>query len=324
MDYFAALRAFVRAVDLGTFSRAAAELGVKVSTVSRHVGALEADLGAALLNRSTRRLHPTEIGASLHARASQILVELDDARDVARASNQHPNGLLRLNVPSAFGRRHVMPHIPAFLAAYPEIRIDMALLDTHVDLIDTGTDLAVRIGTLPDSSLIAKALAPQRRILVANPEWLASCQAPAEPQDLARLDCVSPSQVARNWHCRRGRGEAAETFAVQVRGRISVGDLEAMRGAALSGLGVALLPTWLVAQDVRAGQLAPVLPAWDWALAPGPEPAIWTVYPPKKIVAPKVRAFHAFLTQRIGAPPYWDRSNRLDVPIESPINSLRT
>ncbi len=309
MDYFAALRAFVRTADLGTFSGAAAELGVKVSTVSRSIGALETDLGAALFNRSTRGLHLTEIGTSLHERAGRLLADLDDARDVARSLNRHPNGLLRLNAPTAFGRRHIVPHLPAFLTAFPEIRIEVVLADAHVDLIESGTDVAVRIGALPDSALIARSLAPQRRLLVAEPGWLARHGAPAGPDDLDRLDCLSPSvHPVRTWHCRRSDG-AGEPTSLRLSGRVSVNDLEALRGAALGGLGVALLPTWLVAEELRDGRLATVLPEWNWAVAAGPEPAIRGVYPPKKVVAPKVRAFLDFLARRFGSPPYWDAAD---------------
>src|ERR1700760_4859089 len=138
MDYLAAMNAFVRTVDLGSFSKAAAESGAKVSTVSRHIGALEADLGAALLNRTTRRLHVTEAGRTFYERAVQIISEVDDARNATRSLNMRPQGLLKINIPSAFGRRHVMPHMKDFLATYPDIRLDATLTDATVDLIETG------------------------------------------------------------------------------------------------------------------------------------------------------------------------------------------
>src|ERR1700751_4778006 len=161
MDYLAAISAFVRSVDLGSFSKAAGESGVKVSTVSRYVSGLEADLGAALLNRSTRNLHLTEAGRMFYERATQILADVEDARRATRSFNSRPQGLLRLNVPGAFGRRHVMPHMKDFLSAHPDIRLDATLTDATVDLIETGADVAVRIGALPDSVLIARRLAPQ-------------------------------------------------------------------------------------------------------------------------------------------------------------------
>ena len=312
MDDFAALTAFTRAVDLGSFSKAAAEQGIKVSTVSRYVSALEADVGAALLNRSTRRLHLTEVGTFLHERATRILADLDEAKETARSMNRHPQGLLRLNMPGAFGRLHVMPHLPAFLAAHPDVRIEATLTNATVDLIETGTDLAVRIGTLTDSSLKAKALAPHRLVPVASPAWLAARPGLSEPRDLERLDCLAAgSRPATSWYHHRPDQPAAH---VRVGGKVSANDLEALRDAALGGLGVALLPTWLVAGDLRDGQLAEALPGWAWSLAPGPEPAIWGVYPPKKVVAPKVRAFLDFLARRFGTPPYWDDAARGALP----------
>src|ERR1700757_1241653 len=145
MDYLEAMTAFVRAVELGSFSKAAADAGLKVSTISRYVTGLEADLGAALLNRSTRRLNLTEAGRLFYERASQILAEVDDARSATRSLNARPQGLLRINIPSAFGRRHVMPHMKAFLAAHPDIKLDATLTDATADLFETGMGVSGRM-----------------------------------------------------------------------------------------------------------------------------------------------------------------------------------
>ncbi len=308
MDYFAAMRAFARAVEVGSFSKAAAEEGVKVSTVSRYVTALEADLGAALFNRSTRSLHLTEVGASFYEHASRILAEVEDARLVATSLNARPQGLLRINIPSAFGRRHVFPHLSDFLREYPDIRVDATLADATVDLIATGTDLAVRIGALADSSLVAKRLAPQRRALVASPAYLAGRPPIAEPRDLGEHECLAFALQPKDaWYFRRRDALLDELVEVPVRGRLRANDSEALLEVVLAGLGIALLPTWLTGDHVSAGRLTTILPEWEGLIAPGPERAIWGVYPPKKVVAPKVRAFLAFLEHRFGKPPYWDR-----------------
>ena len=308
MDYLAAIRAFVRSVDLGSFSRAAAEEGVKVSTVSRYVSALEADLGAALLNRSTRRLHLTEAGATFYERAAQILTDIEEARSATASLNARPQGLLRINIPGAFGRRHVVPHLKDFLAAYPDIRIDATLTDATVDLIDAGADVAVRIGALADSTLVARRLAPHRRALVASPGYLAAQPPLDTPDQLARHDCLLFAlQPASAWYFRGRDPAAAEPREIKVAGRLRANDSEALLEAALAGLGLALLPTWLIGEDLRAGRLLAPLPEWEWLIAPGPERAIWGVYPPKKVVSPKVRAFLTFLSQRFGTPAYWDR-----------------
>ena len=307
MDYLAAMRGFVRSVDLGSFSKAAAEGGVKVSTVSRYVSGLEADLGVALLNRSTRSLHLTEAGRMFHERAVQILADIEDARGATTSLNARPQGLLRINIPSAFGRRHVMAHMAQFLAAHPEIRLDATLTDETVDLIETGTDVAVRIGALVDSSLVARKLAPHRRILVASPAYLEARSAPRDPSQLGDHDCLLFAlQPAGAWYYRPTDRPDEEPLEVAVGGHIRTNDSEVLREAALSGVGISLLPTWLVGADVREHRLVPVLPDHEWLIAPGPERAIWAVYPPKKVVSPKVRAFITFLSERFGHPPYWD------------------
>jgi DNA-binding transcriptional LysR family regulator len=308
MDYFSAMRAFVRSVDLGSFSKAAVEEGVKVSTVSRYVSALEADLGAALLNRSTRNLHLTEAGTTFYQHAVQILAGVEEARLATDALNQRPRGVLRINIPAAFGRRHVMPHLPDFLAAYPDLGVDATLTDATVNLIETGTDLAVRIGTLADSALVARRLAPHRRALVASPRYLAQRPSPEAPADLTQHECLPFAlQPTDAWFFLPREGGTQAPLEVKVSGRLRANDSEALRDAALGDLGIALLPTWLIREDLRSGSLVSLLSGWEALIAPGSERAIWGVYPPKKVVAPKVKAFLAFLSHRFGKPPYWDR-----------------
>jgi DNA-binding transcriptional LysR family regulator len=307
MDYLSAMRAFVRAVELKSFSKVAAEIGTKVSTVSRYIGSLEADLGVALFNRSTHGLKLTEAGRTFHEHAAQILIDLDQARTATSSLNSSPRGLLRINMPSAFGRRHVMPHMKDFLGAYPDIRIDATLTDATVDLIENGVDVAIRIGALVDSTLIAKRLAPQRRLLVASPAYLDSRAHPTSPADLKEHECLLFAfQPTGSWHYRRQKRTSNELLDVQIEGRLRTNDSEALRDAALSGLGLALLPTWLVGHDVHENRLVNVLSEWEWLLAPGPDRAIWSVYPPKKVVSPKVRSFVEFMTERFGKVPYWD------------------
>ena len=309
MDYFAAMRAFVRTVDLGSFSKAAAETGLKVSTVSRYVTGLEADLGAALLNRSTRSLHLTEAGRTFYERAEQVLLGLADAREATRSLNARPQGLLRIALPGTFGRRHVMPHMKAFLDAHPDIRLDAVLTDATVDLIEIGIDVAVRIGALVDSTLVAKRLAPHALVLAASPSYLARHPAPLEPGDLARHQCLlSAAHPLDVWHVRAHADPDLHPSQVMISGKLRTNDLDVLRDAALDGVGVALLPTWLCHDDLRTGTLVRLLTGWDWLQSPGPECAIWGIYPPKKIVSPKVRSFLTFLASRFGRPPYWDRA----------------
>lgn len=309
MDYLAAMQAFVRSVELGSFSKAAAEADLKISTVSRYIKGLEADLGAALLNRSTRNLNLTEAGRLFYERAAQIVADVQGARSATTSLNAHPQGLLRINIPCAFGRRHVMTHMKDFLAVYPDIRLDVTLTDATVDLIETGADVAVRIGALVDSALIARKLAPHRRILVASPEYLERRPPPRAPGDLADHECLLFAlQPSGAWYYRPARDSAGALVEIAVNGHVRANDSEALREATLSGVGLALLPTWLVGDDVRDKRLAGVLSEYEWLIAPGPERAIWGVYPPKKVVSPKVKVFLAFLAERFGRPPYWEQS----------------
>jgi DNA-binding transcriptional LysR family regulator len=308
MDRFAAMRAFVRAVELGSFSKAAAAEGVKLSTVSRYVSALEADMGVALFNRSTRRLHLTEAGATFRDHAVRILADVEDARLATASLNAHPQGLLRVGLPAAFGRRHVCPHLRDFLAEYPDIRVEAMLADATVDLIACGLDVAVRIGALADSSLVARRLAPHNRVLVASPDYLRHHGEIGQPRDLEQHECLGFTLQPKDaWYFRARDRCDNEIIEIAVSGRLRANDSEALLNAAVDGLGVALLPGWLANQAAGAGQLVMLLPAWEGLIAPGVERAIWGVYPPKKVVSPKVRAFLAFLDGRFGRPPYWER-----------------
>jgi DNA-binding transcriptional LysR family regulator len=309
MDYLTAMRSFVSAVDLGSFSKAATKEGIKASTISRYVGALEADLGVALFNRSTRWSHLTEAGGAFYDHAVRILADVEGARLATASLNAHPQGLLRINIPGSFSRRHIIPHLKDFLCEFPNIRVDATLTDDTVNLIDSGADVAVRIGALSDSSLVAKRLAPHHGVLVASQVYLAERAAIGQPRDLEDHECLSFAlQPKQTWYLRRREDLATEPLQIAVGGRLRANDSEVLLGAALAGLGVALLPAWLVDREVRSGQLTEILPAWEGLIALGPERAIWGVYPPKKVVSPKVRAFLTFLAMRFGKPPYWDRA----------------
>ena len=315
MDYLAAIKAFVRAVDMGSFSKAAAEQDLKVSTVSRYVSALEADLGTTLLNRSTRRLHLTEAGASFYDRAAAILADIDDARLTTASLDARPQGLLRLNIPGAFGRRHVVPHLKDFQALYPLVRLDVSLTDATVNLIETGTDLAIRIGALEDSTLVARRLAAQRRLLVAAPAYLQHHEAPENPADLSSHQCLSFTlQGGDAWYYRPHGGQETDMQEVKIHGNFRANESDALLQLAHDGLGLALLPTWILSDEIDAGRLVPVHAEWEWTIASGHERAIWGVYPPKKTVSPKVRAFLTFIAERFGNPPYWDGEHEQNPP----------
>lgn len=308
MDHFAALRLFLRAADAGSFSRAAAAERCQVSTVSRAVLALEDDLGVALFNRSTRHLHLTEAGLRFRDGARLVLDDLEQARAAVTSLDAAPRGLLKLNLPTAFGRRHVLPVVADLQRRYPDLAVEAALTDATVDLLTSGADVAVRIGALPDSTLVARRLAPQRRVLCAAPSLVAHHPPPSAPADLAARPCLTLAlQPTDKWYFRRqdGTGPSAEA-EVAVTGRFTSNDSEALRDAVLGGLGFALLPTWLVGSDIAAGSLRSVLPGWAADISPGPERAISAVYTARRLVSPKVRVFIDALAAHVGSPPSWD------------------
>ena len=307
MDMLSAMQTFVRVVEQASFSRAAAVLGVQTSAVSRSVAALEADLGVDLFNRTTRSLHLTEPGATFYQHARGVLRDMEEARSAVSALQDHPKGLLRLALPDAFARLHIMPHMPDFLARYPDLRLDLSLSDVRVDVVSIGADAAIRIGPMVDSALIARKLAPHRRIACASPDYLAKSPALRRPEDLLQHDCLIYSlQPSHNWFF----VDASERVTpVPVRGRLRADDSEPLRAGALSGLGIVLLPSWLIGDDLRAGTLVRVLPEWQAMIATQPS-GIFGLYPPHRAVPQKVRAFLDFLQQRFGRTPYWEK--RLD------------
>jgi DNA-binding transcriptional LysR family regulator len=295
MDYFAATRAFVRVAELRSFSKAARELSVKVSTVSRQIGELERDLGIALFNRSTRGLALTEGGKTFLAHAQKALQGMDEARAVTMALNQTPRGVLRVTLPAALGRRYVVPHLPAFLQRYPDIDVDAVVTDEVLNLIEGSIDLALRIGELKDSGLISRRLAPHRLLVCAHRDYLEREGTPKHPRDLGKHVCLfgtAPGQTA--WQFSRG----GRSVAVEPSGRFRSNDLQTLLEMTLAGAGIALLPPWLADATAEAQGLRRLLPGWT--VDGGTDAAIWFVYPPKKTVSSKVRAFVDFYAARIG------------------------
>ncbi|WP_017480272.1 LysR family transcriptional regulator [Pseudomonas sp. PAMC 26793] len=304
MDYFAALTAFVEAAEGNNFSRAADRLGIKASTVSRYVKDLEQDLGIALFNRSTRTLHLTEGGQTFLMHARRVLDELEQAKAATSALNEQPRGVLKLNLPPAFARHHILPTLNAFLARYPQIKLELVLDDSHVNLIHAGADLAIRIGTLADSTLKARKICDERYRLVASPAFCREYPAPSAPSELAALPVILGRDIAADIAFANGH----EVSPLVHKDAIRINDLDAQLIAAQQGLGFALLPDWLVAKGIEAGELELWLPEWTVRIA-GREPAVWFVYPPKRIVSSKVRCFIDFIVEQLGETPHWKRLN---------------
>lgn len=302
MDRLAALEAFAKVAETQSFSEAARRLRQSKSAVSRHVAALEADLGARLFHRTTRSLTLTEAGRGYFARASRILADLEEADASVSQLQAAPRGHLRVNAPMSFGFLHLAPALGDFLALYPEVELDVTLTDRFIDLIDEGVDVAVRIGTLTDSSLVARRLAAIRRVLCASPDYLARRGVPQTPDDLKGHDCLSNTNITVTREWRFIHPDDGKPWPVEVKGRMSANSGDMLRVAALRGHGFVHLPTFIVGEDLKAGTLVSVLEPYI-----SQDLTLNAVYPTARHLSPKVRAFVDFLGQRFGGTaPYWD------------------
>lgn len=302
MDRLDDLALFLRVLDTGSISAAARSLDLSPAVASQRLARLEQALGVRLLHRTTRRLHPTPEGLALAEQGRGLAEDLDTLFDGLRANVGEVGGLLRVTTSATFGRLYLSPLLQEFLERHPRLQASVDLNDRVVDLVSSGFDLAIRIGALDDSSLVARRLAPNRRVLVASPDYLARRGEPQQPAELAAHDCLllTGAQGRQDrWTLADGRG--GET-TVQVRGRIESNFGELLRDAAVAGLGIALHATWHVADDVRAGRLRVVLPAYPPATT-----GVWAVMPQRRLVPPRVRAFVEFLAVRLGGVPPWER-----------------
>ena len=291
---------FSKVVAAGSLSAAARDLGVSTAVVSRRLAALEARLGVRLVNRTTRRLALTDEGASYHEACVRILGEIEDADAAAAAQLVEPQGILKVALPASFGHKHIAPLIPPFAARYPKIQLALSLSDRTVNMIEEGYDLAIRIGELEDSSLAARKLAPNRRVVCASPEYLRTHDAPRTPDDLLRHNCLTTTDLHMNWEY---KGPDGKRGVVRVSGNYACDNWEVLREWALAGLGVALKSTWDVRLQLEGGSLVPLLPGYDF----GTDVAIYAVYPHRRYLPAKTRVFIDYLAESFGPEPYWDR-----------------
>lgn len=300
MDRLAAMTAFVRVAETHSFSEAARRLRISKSLVSRQIAALETELGARLFNRTTRSLALTEAGRGYFDQLVQILADIDMANQSVNQLQGTPRGVLRINAPMSFGVSHLAPALPDFLARYDELEIDMTMNDRFVDLTEEGFDMAIRIGKLSESSLVARKLAPVRRMVCASPAYLERCGTPQTPDDLINHACFHYTNMAMSeeW---KFHGADGRPWPVQVSGPLRVNNGDTLRIAAAKGLGIASLPSFMVGPDLQAGNLVSVLTPFVRH-----EGAVYAVYPPTRHLSPKVRAFVDFLAERFGPTPYWD------------------
>ncbi len=295
------LVAFHSVVKHSSFAKAAEELSLSPSGVSRIVTRLEERLGVRLVQRTTRSLSLTEAGSAFHARASQILADLLDAEAEVQKATAQPRGNLRVTASLVFGQLYIAPLLEQILERFPELSIDLSLTNRFIDIIDESIDLALRIGSLSDSRLIARRLCTNQRVLVAAPSYLARRGEPRHPDELAEHDAVIYTGFAkpREWKLIGADG----TSTVSVTGRLATNNLEILSDAAKKGLGITVGATMAVNQYLLSGELVRVLPEYQF------EPsAIFAVYPSARQLSTKVRAVVDFLVEQFNDPPSWERS----------------
>ncbi len=295
MDDLGAMRVFQAVARHGSFSEAGRQLGLAPSSVSRQVSQLEDSLGVRLFTRSTRNLTLTGAGELWAERAARILAEVAEAREAVRDFDAAPRGVLRITAPVAFGRVHVAPAVIAFLERYPDISVEIGITDRLVDLVEEGVDVAVRIGRLPDSTLVARRLAPMRRLIYAAPSYLERRGRPRTAADLTDHDCLTfrlneAGNIWRPgadvWHLEGADG----AHEVPVKGPLKASSADVLVRAALAGLGLILVLDWLVDHHVASGRLVSVLEDYRIAHQSG-EGAVYAVYPSGRYVPAKVRVF---------------------------------
>jgi DNA-binding transcriptional LysR family regulator len=302
MENLTGMAVFARVAEAKSFSRAAQRLGISKSAVSKQVAQLERQLKARLLNRTTRRLSLTEVGAAFYEHCARMLVEAEAAELAVSRLYAEPRGVLRVTVPAAFGHLHIAPAVPDFIARYPDVAVQIVMNDRTVDLAEEGFDIAIRMTQDQAPNIVARRLAPVRWAVCAAPAYLKGHEAPRAPQDLARHNCLFYSflESSSEWRFSSDAGESA----VRVAGNFTVNNSEALREAVLKGLGVALLPTFTVGKDLREKRLQPLLPGYRALGTFGSD--VYAVYLPTRYLSPKVRAFVDFFVERFSPEPYWD------------------
>lgn len=303
MDRLDDLTLFLRVLDAGSISAAARSLDLSVAVASQRLKRLERGLGVRLLQRTTRRLHPTPEGRLLAEQGRALVEDLDALTTDLRQSAGSVTGTLRMTLSAAFGRQYISPLLPEFLARHPKLRLFAHLSDEMQDLIGAGYDLAIRIGALDDSRLIARKLASNRRVLCAAPAYLERHGRPRTPAELARHECVLLTGRDGRQDVWRLSDRHGHEHVVRVQGRFETTLGELVRDAVLAGQGIALHSHWHVHEELRAGRLEVVLPQYSL-----PESGIWAVMPQRRLVPPRVRAFVDYLAEQLGEVPPWERA----------------
>jgi DNA-binding transcriptional LysR family regulator len=299
------MNAFTKVVTTRSYAEAGRRLGLTRSAVSKAVSELERSLGARLLDRTTRQVSPTEAGLAYYERCIAILAQVEETEIQISRLHDEPKGVLKINAPMSFGVRYLGAAVADFMARHGDLHVELTLDDRFIDPLAEGVDVTLRIGTLTDSSLIARRLAPARRVVIASPEYIARHGAPQSPADLAQHRCLTYGHASfmQRWQLT----EAGKPISVPITAALSSNNGDVLRAAALKGNGVTVLPTFMVGADIRDGRLALLLTR----NMPAPL-GIFALYAPNRYLAAKTRVFIDFLIERFGPEPEWD-----DFPIAS-------
>jgi len=292
------LEVFVRVIAAGSMSTAARDLGLSPAVVSKRIKRLEDKLGTRLLQRTTRQISLTEAGQGFHERVLTVLGGLEEAEAFASGRSSEVNGTLKISASTSFGRMHVAPHLKPFMEAHPDLAIHLVLSDEFTDIVGGGFDLAIRIAELNDSSLVARRLAPVRRVLCASPDYLAEHGTPATLDDLKKHRCL-PAHNHESWRLEGPSGPVT----LRPEGMLITNSSEVIREAVIAGLGIALRSTWDVGAELKSGKLVQVLPQYESSR----NVALSAVYPSRQFLPAKVRLFIDYLAELYGPVPYWER-----------------
>jgi len=300
MDRLRSMQIFVEVTRAAGFSAAATRLGLSRAQVSKSVMQLEQHLGTRLFNRTTRRISLTDVGNAYLERCIDILQEIEETEAVAAAQTREPRGRLTMSAPTSFGILHLQQALPAYLRQHPQVQVSLNLADRFIDVVDEGFDLVIRIAALEDSTLIARQLAPCQRLLCAAPAYLEQHGIPQVPQDLALHHCLVYSNELKpdSWRLQGPGG----IESVRVNGPVCADNGDILRASAVAGLGITLLPTFIVGADLQAGRLQQVLADYR-----PPTISIYAVYPSRRYLSARVRSFVDFLAAYFGERPEWDR-----------------
>ena len=308
---------FARVARTGNMSAAGREMSLSPAVVSKRISLLEDRLGARLFQRTTRQLTLTETGEGYFKRVVDILSLVEEAEDYVSRRNVKPRGLLKISAPTSFNRLHIAPHVPELLARYPDIEIEMHLTDHFVDIIREGFDLAIRIGELEDSSLVARKLANENRVMCATPGYLEKAGTPTSIGDLDAHNClVAGAQDV--WRLEGPEGHQD----IRVKGNIRSNSAEFVRSALMQGIGIALRATWDIGPELARGELQVVLPGYTGTT----KNAIYAVYPCREFMPAKVNVFIEFLSELYSGKPSWEKLAVIDnagvVAINKPIRKV--